>query len=114
MVKSVVLHNIASVHSACLHWMSRLTEYSLTMQGGSSWNRAARFNHIMYGVGSMKASADRICECIAQQPPEHAVVVMAHNGPAGLGDQQHDICGRDWLDKAGEHHLASMLDMLHH
>ncbi len=78
-----------------------LINASIAIQGGSSWNRAAKFNHIMFNVNSMKASAARIAETIVQQPAEHAVVVMAHNGPAGLGQQQHDICGRDWLEKAG-------------
>ncbi|DBA85358.1 TPA: hypothetical protein ACH3X2_006038 [Trebouxia sp. C0005] len=71
--------------------------------GGSSWNRAAKFNHIMFNVNSMEASAARIADNIVRQPAEHAVVVMAHNGPAGLGQQQYDICGRDWLEKAGDH-----------
>ena len=60
----------------------------------------------MHGLGSMQASADRISATIQQQPAEHAVVVMAHNGPAGLGDQQHDICGKDWSDKAGKQLLT--------
>ena len=60
----------------------------------------------MFDVNSMEASAARIAETIVQQPPEHVVVVMAHDGPAGLGQQAHDICGRDWLEKAGKHSLA--------
>ena len=76
---------------------------SIAIQGGSSWNRAAKFNHIMFNVNSMEASAARIAETIVRQPAKHAVVVMAHNGPAGLGQQTHDICGQDWLEKAGEH-----------
>ncbi|KAL0042361.1 hypothetical protein WJX77_010062 [Trebouxia sp. C0004] len=71
--------------------------------GGSSWNRAAKFNHIMFDVNNMEASAARIAETIVRQPAEHAVVVIAHNGPAGLGQQPHDICGCDWLEKAGDH-----------
>lgn len=79
------------------------TIHDVSWQGGSIWEKAARFNHIMYGVGSMQAAADRISANIGQQPAEHAVVVMAHNGPAGLGEQQHDICGKDWSHKAGDH-----------
>lgn len=56
----------------------------------------------MYGVNSMEESANKICATIRDQPAEHAVVVMAHNGPSGLGSEQHDICGKDWSDKAGE------------
>lgn len=56
----------------------------------------------MYGINSMEESATKICATIQDQPAEHAVVVMAHNGPSGLGSEQHDICGKDWSDKAGE------------
>ena len=56
----------------------------------------------MYGINSMEESASKICATIQDQPAEHAVVVMAHNGPSGLGSEQHDICGKDWSDKAGE------------
>lgn len=56
----------------------------------------------MYGFNSMEESASKICTTIHQQPEAHAVVVMAHNGPSGLGSEQHDICGKDWSDKAGK------------
>ena len=72
------------------------------MQGGRSWDRAAKFYESMYAVSSMEASADRIGQTITEQPAENTVVVMAHNGPAGLGDQPYDICGRDWTRKAGK------------
>ncbi|KAL3163273.1 hypothetical protein ABBQ32_009668 [Trebouxia sp. C0010 RCD-2024] len=81
--------------------------------GGASWARAARFQHIMYGINNMKESADKICATIRDQPAQDAVVVLAHNGPSGFGSQQHDICGKDWSDKAGDHgdpDLASALE----
>lgn len=59
----------------------------------------------MYGINNMKESADKICATIRDQPVQDAVVVLAHNGPSGFGSQQHDICGKDWSDKAGEFHL---------
>ncbi len=55
----------------------------------------------MFDVNNMEASAARISDTIVRQPAEHALIVMAHNGPAGVGQQAHDICGRDWLEKAG-------------
>lgn len=78
---------------------------TLGKQGGPSWARAARFQHILYGINSMEESADKICATIQDQPDEDAVVVLAHNGPSGLGSQHHDICGKDWSDKAGGFHL---------
>ena len=74
----------------------------LGKQGGSSWARAARFQHIMYGVNNMEESANKMYATIQGQPVEDAVVVLAHNGRSGFGSQQHDICGKDWSDKAGE------------
>ena len=74
------------------------------MQGGNKWARAARFNDLLYGIDSMESSADKIADTISQQPAEHAVVVMAHNGPSGVGAAAHDICGKDWSDKAGASH----------
>ena len=50
----------------------------------------------------MEESANMIATSIQEQPEQHAVVLMAHNGPSGLGSLQHDICGKDWSDKAGE------------
>lgn len=31
------------------------------------------------------------------------LVLLAHNGPAGLGGAPHSICGCDWLATAGDH-----------
>lgn len=28
----------------------------------------------------------------------HVQVVVAHNGPAGLGGRRHSICGVDWME----------------
>ncbi len=36
-------------------------------------------------------------------PSHHALIVMGHNGPSGLGDRAHDICGVDWVAKGGDH-----------
>ena len=49
----------------------------------------------------MDASADRITQAVAAQPPSHVVIVAAHNGPTGLGTQQHAICGADFLARGG-------------
>lgn len=99
----IYLFWLASVsHTACSFCTLLLAMSCCGKQGGSSWARAARFQHIMYGVNSMEESASKILATIQDQPAEHAVVVMAHNGPSGLGSEQHDICGKDWSDNAGE------------
>lgn len=73
-----------------------------SLQGGSSWGRAALFHKHIYGVNSMQASAEKIQACMSAAPLEDAVVVMAHNEPAGLGSEVNSICGKDWSSKAGE------------
>ena len=53
----------------------------------------------------------RIVACLQEQPPEQPIVVMAHNGPAGLGSSPHDPCGVDFkLHKDGS---APLLPILH-
>jgi uncharacterized protein (TIGR04168 family) len=51
----------------------------------------------VYDVDSLDDSAQRIVQ--AHRPARErgdAVVLVAHNGPSGLGDRRHDICGVDW------------------
>jgi hypothetical protein len=49
------------------------------------------------GVDSLEASAERIAAAAAPGAARgDALVVVAHNGPAGLGAARHDICGVDW------------------
>ena len=75
-------------------------------QGGSSWARAALFHKIRYGVNSMQDSANRVFDCISRAPSDDMVVIMAHNGPAGVGSEVHSICGKDWSAKGGKARLA--------
>ncbi|KAG5409061.1 hypothetical protein IGI04_005380 [Brassica rapa subsp. trilocularis] len=56
-----------------------------------------------YGVRDMNASAGSICRAALGTPEDHVVVILAHNGPTGLGSQAEDICGRDWFDEGVDH-----------
>ena len=72
-------------------------------QGGSRWTPVAAFYKTMYGIASEEESAERIAAIMAQQPPNVPIIVAAHNGPTGLGDRRHDICGLDFISgKEGE------------
>lgn len=51
----------------------------------------------------MNASAGSICRAALGTPKDHGVIVLAHNGPTGLGSQAEDICGRDWSVEGGDH-----------
>ncbi len=62
--------------------------------GGSTWN-LQEFYQTQFGVGSLQESGDRITAAMmaATQPIR---LVLAHNGPFGLGDSPESPCGRDW------------------
>ncbi|CAH8388206.1 unnamed protein product [Eruca vesicaria subsp. sativa] len=55
-----------------------------------------------YGVRNMDESAGAICRAAFGTPEVHVVIILAHNGPTGLGSQAEDICGRDWTDQGGD------------
>ncbi|GJN00744.1 hypothetical protein PR202_ga17948 [Eleusine coracana subsp. coracana] len=57
----------------------------------------------VYGVNDMAASAKKIYDAAAVAPEGHFVVLLAHNGPTGLGSRIDDICGRDWVPGGGDH-----------
>ncbi|GJP44159.1 hypothetical protein CLOM_g3553 [Closterium sp. NIES-68] len=65
--------------------------------GPSSW--AKSFYRARCGVRTINASTAKITETIRAAPASHSVVVLAHNGPAGLGAHPWDICGKDFPSK---------------
>ncbi|KAM3194812.1 hypothetical protein ACQJBY_071078 [Aegilops geniculata] len=56
-----------------------------------------------YGVDDMSGSARKIYDAATAAPEEHSVILLAHNGPTGLGSRIDDICGRDWVAGGGDH-----------
>ncbi|GFQ03114.1 hypothetical protein PHJA_002455200 [Phtheirospermum japonicum] len=56
-----------------------------------------------YGVHDMDGSAERIYKAASRTPADHSVILLAHNGPTGLGSNMDDICGRDWIPGGGDH-----------
>lgn len=82
-------------------------------KGGAAWSDVAAF-YERYGVGSMHDSSRWLADLLLQQPDEDVKVVLAHNGPTGLGVRRHDPCGIDWRDGEGDHgdpDLKEALDM---
>ncbi len=69
--------------------------------GGSEWKNK-RFYRERYGIHNLKESIDRIVEQIKMAQGEH-LILMAHNGPSGLGDRPRDPCGKDWNPVGGDH-----------
>ncbi|XP_038890595.1 uncharacterized protein LOC120080106 isoform X2 [Benincasa hispida] len=56
-----------------------------------------------YGVKDMKTSAKRIYEAAIGAPEDNLVIILAHNGPTGLGSCANDICGKDWEFGGGDY-----------
>lgn len=70
----------------------------------------------MYGCDSWEVSCSRTVAAAEGAPPEHAAVLVAHNGPAGLGTHAAAVCGADFLAGGGDWgdvDLRSALDTLH-
>ncbi|EFJ34418.1 hypothetical protein SELMODRAFT_405740 [Selaginella moellendorffii] len=69
-----------------------------------------------YGVDNMEQSATRIAQLALSAPKGHSLVFLGHNGPAGLGSQPGDICGKDFDKGGGGDHgdpdFARALDMV--
>lgn len=69
--------------------------------GGTQW-RHGQFYKDRCDIGGFVESTAKICESI--DAAEHdTLVFLGHNGPAGLGDQVHNICGRDWKKRGGDY-----------
>lgn len=56
----------------------------------------------VYGIGTLEASVARL-QTLVDAVPARDIIFLAHNGPAGLGDQAHDIWGRDFEPQAGDY-----------
>ena len=56
----------------------------------------SKFYRWHWRVRSLEQSAARIVRAARGAPPSHDVVMLAHNGPAGLGGTVDSPCGRDW------------------
>ncbi|KAK9213599.1 hypothetical protein WN943_002987 [Citrus x changshan-huyou] len=68
-----------------------------------------------YGVQDMDESAKRIYKAALGTPDDHLVILLAHNGPSGLGSEPIDICGKDWGFGGGDHgdpDLAQAISLL--
>ena len=53
-----------------------------------------------YGPLSLYDSAERIAAAALAADPALPLVLLAHSGPAGLGSEAADPCGRDWKKQA--------------
>jgi len=86
-------------------------------KGGDSFAACERFYRAFYGVATARESAAKVVSAAREAPAGRSLVVMAHNGPAGMGAARGDPCGVDWLGpEAGDHGDADLrmaLEALH-
>ena len=68
-----------------------------TAGGGFHLSKAAL---AAFGPLSLQESADRITAAALAADPALPLVLLAHCGPAGLGSEAADPCGRDWKKQA--------------
>ena len=67
-----------------------------------------------YGIDSMAASSARLCALIDEAPSDRPLLILAHNGAAGLGDKRGDLCGRDFHARAGDWGDPDLAEALAH
>lgn len=72
-------------------------------KGGMEWSMVKKFYDKYYGIASFEDSSSKILEHILDQDVAHLNLIMvAHNGPAGLGDCPEDPCGIDFMEPADD------------
>jgi len=69
--------------------------------GGPKW-RNGDFYQQRYGVSGFSDSTERIMSAV-RETVYPTTIFLAHNGPQGLGENPHDICGRDWKPAGGDY-----------
>jgi uncharacterized protein (TIGR04168 family) len=66
-----------------------------------------------YGVTTMAQSKERLCALVEQAPTEE-LILLAHNGPLGLGDAATAIWGCDFRPEAGDWGDEDLLGAVEH
>lgn len=69
--------------------------------GGPTWKNE-EFYQQRYEVHNFKESAQKIVTA-AEQTQSHRLIILAHNGPLGLGERPEDSCGKDWQPLGGDY-----------
>lgn len=83
-----------------------------TAGGGHHLSRAAK---AVFGPVGLEESAERIRRAALAADPHLPLVLLAHCGPAGLGGEARDPCGRDWKRPAcdwGDQDLALAVERI--
>jgi len=68
--------------------------------GGSALSFAEQLSS-RYGIANLEQSERRLCDLVEKAPTED-ILVLAHNGPTGLGSGASDIWGCDFKPEQGD------------
>mmetsp|Transcript_10570 Transcript_10570/g.28140 ORF Transcript_10570/g.28140 Transcript_10570/m.28140 type:complete len:388 (+) Transcript_10570:240-1403(+) len=68
--------------------------------GGPQWRHQEFFRHYLQ-VTSIEHSARLLIRALDEVDTHSAIVLLAHNGPSGLGEEASSICGKDFGDNPG-------------
>lgn len=82
--------------------------------GGPQWKQE-QFYRQRFGVNNFHESAQRILNAIDNCQCDQ-IILLSHNGPAGLGNTADAICGKDWKKTAGDYgdpDLAMVLEQFY-
>jgi uncharacterized protein (TIGR04168 family) len=69
--------------------------------GGPDWKNK-EFLRDRYNITNFTESTEKIVAAM-QETSERNVIFLGHNGPAGLGNNPEDICGKDWQPLGGDY-----------
>jgi uncharacterized protein (TIGR04168 family) len=78
--------------------------------GGPEWHNR-RFYRDRYGIHNITESVAKIVESIESTTCTRRILI-SHNGPAGLGANPHDLCGKDWEPIGGDHGDPDLQDAI--
>ena len=67
----------------------------------SPWKKKF-FYRDRFNGNSFAESTERINQAIASTAHE-TIIFLGHNGPTGLGTEEHSICGKDWKPIGGDY-----------
>ena len=69
--------------------------------GGDTW-RNSEFYRDRYNIKNFAESTEQIVAS-AKAAAAQTLILIAHNGPTGLGSSTESICGRDWKEEGGDY-----------
>lgn len=69
--------------------------------GSSKWKKGS-FYCDRYNIKNFAESTQRITESVAKTAYDN-IIFLGHNGPFGLGNEEHSICGKDWKAGGGDY-----------